>query len=144
MNSSQRCFRSISPGGGGVSQARGIFILWISWAQEPKLGMLPWLSPFLVLHTSVFKVQPVKQNHQPHPCKCVRNANPEERPPQTPTHNAFSISTRSALKDKMLGSHYLSLCFRPFNPNKMLTLFLLVLPMKYHIERLTPIPHGSV
>lgn len=62
----------------------------------------------------------------------------------TPTHNAFSISTRSALKDKMLGSHYLSLCFCPFNPNKMLTLFLIVLPMKYHIEHLTPIPHGSV
>lgn len=76
MNSSQQHFRSIRPWVRG-SQARGIFIFWISWAQESKLGTLLWLLHFLVLHTSVFKVQPVKQQNQSHPCKCVRNENPE-------------------------------------------------------------------
>lgn len=117
MNSSQLCFRSISLWGRrGVSLARGIFILWISRAQEPKLGMLPWLSPFLVLHTSVFKVQPVKQNHQPHPCKCVRNANPEEHPHPNP-QRLLNLNTQ-CLKGQNAGKPLSEPLFPSFQPKQ--------------------------
>lgn len=100
MKSSQQHFRSICPWAWG-SQVRGIFGLWISWAQESKLGTLLWLSHTSWCFTPVFsKCQPVKQ-HQPHQCKCVRNETPEDYPH---THTPSWISTWSALMDKTLES----------------------------------------
>lgn len=113
INSSQWYFRSISPWAGG-SQARGIFILWISPAQEPKLEMLLWLLPFLGLHTSVFKVQPVKQNHQPHPGKCVRNANPEEHP--HPNSQCFLNLNMECLEGQNAGKPLSEPLFPSFQP----------------------------
>lgn len=109
MNSSQQNFRSVCPWVRG-SQAGGIFILWISWAQESKLGMFLWLLHFLVLHTSVFKV-PAREAAAAaatSPLQTCENEHPEDHPTYTYT---FWMSTWSALMDKTMESHYLRLCF---------------------------------